>query len=163
MIFDHSNPDAVANGNGKRPTPRRAGAAVVEFAILSPFLFFLVIGMFELGRGIMIKQMLNDAARKACRTGVQPTKTNADITSDINDILKDNGLDPTIAQISMLVGPESTPPLIGKAADASTARPGLDFVSVKVGIPVSQIFWAGTFFLSGSTLESETVYMLRQG
>jgi Flp pilus assembly protein TadG len=143
---------------------KRPGVAAAEFAILAPFLFFLIIGMFELARGIMIKQMLNDAARKACRSGVQAGSTNANITAEINNILTDNNIATSDATITITVGAEtSTIPLSGQAVDASTARPGLDYVSVKVGIPMSYVNWAGTFFLSGSTVESETVVMLRQG
>jgi Flp pilus assembly protein TadG len=163
MILEPRKLDVEAKDQGSRQRRvRRLGAAVVEFAILAPFLFFLMVGMFELARGIMIKQMLNDAARKACRTGVEPNKTNTDITNEINNILQDNGFSSGIATITILVGAEGTAPVGGTAADASTARPGLDFVSVKVGIPVSSISWCGTFFLPGSTVESETVYMMRQ-
>jgi Flp pilus assembly protein TadG len=154
----------LANKTKSPARSDRRGVAAAEFAILAPFLFFLIIGMFELARGIIVKQMLNDAARKACRTGVQPGTTNANVTAEINNILADNNFPTSDATITITVGAEtSTLPLNGDVADVSTARPGLDYVSVKVSIPMSDVYWAGTFFLSGSTVESETVVMLRQG
>jgi hypothetical protein len=33
----------------------------------------------------------------------------------------------------------------------------------EVTIPVSDVFWAGTFFPPGSVVESETIIMIRQG
>jgi hypothetical protein len=134
---------------------RRTAAAAAEFALLSPLLVFLILGTFELTRGVMTRQVLNDAARKACRRGIQPGKTNTDVTADVNNILTDNNIPTSDATITILVN--------GVAADVSTAVPGIDKVSVKVSIPVSDIFWAGTFFLSGSTIESDYVAMMKQG
>ena len=47
-------------------------------------------------------------------------------------------------------------------ADASTAVRG-DQVSVKVSIPMAQVYWTPPLFLTGTTLESETLVMIRQG
>src|SRR5438874_377208 len=113
-----------------RASRQRRASVTVEFALVAPFLTFLLLGTFELARGIMVKQMLNDAARKACREGVLPGKGNTDITNQVNDILRDNGFAPTIATIKILVGPAGSLPLNGSAVDALTARPGLDYVSV---------------------------------
>src|SRR5262249_36227671 len=73
-------------------TNRRA-AAVVEFAFVSPILALILMGMIELSRGLMVKVMLSDAARKGCRTGIQRDKANADITSDCTNIMRDNNFD----------------------------------------------------------------------
>jgi Flp pilus assembly protein TadG len=148
---------------GRSTKGRRSGAATVEFALLTPFLFFLVLGTFEVARGIMIKQLLNDAARKACRTGVLPGKSDSDITAAVNNIMSDNNLPTSDVTIVIMVGSEAGGLSGGSVANSNTARPGLDFVSVKVSIPTSKIFWAGTLFLTSSTIESETVVMLRQG
>lgn len=40
----------------------RRAVAAVEFAVLAPFLFTLATGAFEVGRGIMVRQILTDAA-----------------------------------------------------------------------------------------------------
>ena len=137
------------------PTPHllRRGAATAEFAVLAPFLFFLMLGTFELARGILVKQVLNDAARKACRTGITPGKANSDVTNDVNDVLNDNNISPSNATVTIQVNDSS--------ADVSTSNRN-DKVTVKVSIPISAVFWAGTYFLSGSTVESDYVSMMRQ-
>jgi hypothetical protein len=126
-------------------------------------LFFLVLGTFEIARGIMIKQLLNDAARKACRVGVLPGKSDTDITAAVNNIITDNKLPVGDVTITIMVGSEAGGLSSAAVANSNTARPGLDFVSVKVSIPTSKVFWAGTFFLTNTSIESETVVMLRQG
>jgi hypothetical protein len=103
----------------------------------------------------MMKQMLNDAARKACRTGVLPGKTNSDVTSEVQNILTDNSIAAKTATITITISP-------GSATDVSGARPGVDTVKVKVSIPVSSFYWGGTYFLPSSDIESESVSMLKQ-
>ena len=50
-----------------RPTARDRGAAMVEMAILTPLLFLLTLGAFELGRGVWTKHTLSHVAREAAR------------------------------------------------------------------------------------------------
>ena len=121
------------------PGTRSGGAvAAVEFAVVAPFLFLLATGAFEVGRGIMVRQMLTDAARKACRTGAFPGKANSDITSDVNDILTDNSVPTSAATITILVN--------GTSVDASTAQQG-DQVSVKVAVPFNKVTLDSPLFL----------------
>jgi len=44
----------------------RKGLAVVELAIIVPVLVFLTIGMIEIARGLMVTEVLSNAARKGC-------------------------------------------------------------------------------------------------
>jgi Flp pilus assembly protein TadG len=138
---------------GATACPRR-GAATVEFALAAPILVFMVIGMIELSRGFMARETLSDAARKACRVGIQPGNGNSAITGEVNNILNDNGISAGSATVTVLVN--------GNAVDASTANTG-DQISVKVSVPVSAVFWGGTIFLPSSAIESETIVMMRQG
>ena len=55
----------------------RRGAAVVEFAIVAPVFFLLVFGLIEVGRMMMIRQSLTNAAREGCRAAVLATTTNS--------------------------------------------------------------------------------------
>jgi Flp pilus assembly protein TadG len=135
------------------PAGRRAAAAV-EFAVLAPFLFTLAMGAFELGRGLMVRQVLTDAARKACRTGALPGKANSDVTSDVNDILLDNNIPTSVATITILVN--------GTSVDVSTAQQG-DQISVKVAVPFNKVTWTPLFFFNSASVESETLVMMRQG
>src|SRR5690349_9275359 len=75
---------------------RRWGIAAVEMAILMPVLGFMMLGMFEVSRAVMVKQMLTGAARKGCRTGILSPYGNSDIVSDVTNVMRDNGLDSTL-------------------------------------------------------------------
>jgi Flp pilus assembly protein TadG len=144
---------SLPSAPGRQAAARsRRGAAVAEFAIIAPIFVALLVGTFELSRGLWAKEILSDAARRACRTGVQPGTSNATIISDVNNILTDNKIDSTKATITILVNDQ--------AVDASTAKQN-DKVSVKVAVPVSATKIVTAVFLTNSTLESETVVMMR--
>jgi hypothetical protein len=63
-------------GTVRRPAAGgEGGQAMVEFAlILIPF-FLLVMGIFDLGRGIFAFNMLSNAAREAARAGIVASRT----------------------------------------------------------------------------------------
>jgi Flp pilus assembly protein TadG len=135
-----------------RPARSRRAAVAVEFAIVLPFLMLLVLGMFEISRGIIVKEFLSDASQKGCRTGALPGKTNTDILIDVADIMKDSNT--TGYSVTVLIN--------GVAGDVTDAK-RFDQVSVRVSVPTSQVFWMTTFILTASTVESEAVVMMRQG
>ena len=66
---DRSGPKRVRE---QRRLWRRRAAAAVELALIAPVLAAMLVGIFELGRGLMVKQALNDAARKGCERGTLP-------------------------------------------------------------------------------------------
>jgi Flp pilus assembly protein TadG len=140
----------------RRRCPGRAlrrGIAASEFAIIAPFLTILILGTFELSRGIMVKETLNDAARRGCRIGIQPLKANSDVTTGVNNILTDNSISTGSATITVQVN--------GTTADCNTAIQN-DKVTVKVSIPTSATFWVSTYFLKSAAIESDSVTMLKQ-
>lgn len=139
--------------NNNHPGKSRSGLAAAEFALVLPFLVFLAIGMIEMGRGLQVKEILSDAARKGCRTGIQPLATNTTVSADVNNVLTDNNITASDATITIQVN--------GVTANVNTAKQN-DKISVKVSIPVSKIAWITPLFLPGSSIESSTMVMLRQ-
>jgi ABC-type uncharacterized transport system substrate-binding protein len=143
---------------------RRWGTATVEFALLCPFMCMILMGMFELGRAVMVKNMLSDAARKACRTGIKRDKGNTDIVGEVMNIMSDNNISlaqfnpPAIGRITLTVTDPN-----GVVLPDSLDAPSGTVVSVQVAIPVSSTAWVPAVFLgSSATLESETVVMMKQ-
>jgi len=145
-----------------RPRQRR-GAAVVECALVTPLLALLLLGMFELGRAMMAKESLCNAARKGCRTGIQPQYGNCEITNDCTNVMRNSGYDvttfdpPNLGAITISV----KDPNGNVLADALDAPPGSK-VSVQVSIPVSSVLWTSSNFLTGSMLQSDVMIMMKQ-
>jgi len=142
---------------------RRSAVVAVEFALVLLILSAIMLGMFELSRGMMVKQTLADAARKGCRTGILHTKGNADIINDTTNVMQDNGFDvtrfnpPTLGSITITV----TDPNGNTLADCLDAPEGT-IVSVQVSIPVSSMKWVTALYLTDSMIESDTVVMMKQ-
>ena len=154
MSSSHRDLAAIGRRLGRAYPPRRAAAAT-ELALIAPVLAGMLVGIFELGRGVMVKQMLTDAARMGCETGTLPLTASSAITSDVNGVLTANGISSGAATITILVN--------GTASDTLLAKQN-DKISVKVAISVSQVAWTTKFlFLTSGTIESETVVMLRRG
>ena len=159
MMLFHWNSLALPNGR------KRAGAAVIELAFVSPLLALIIMGMIELSRGLMVKVILSDAARAGCRAGIKRDKANADIIKLCTDVMAYNGFDSTefnpntIGSVNITVTDGSGNTVnSGETLDA----PAGTFVSVQVSIPVSSTTWVPSIFLSQASLESETVVMMKQ-
>jgi Flp pilus assembly protein TadG len=160
-----------------RAAGKRSGAAAVEFAVVAPLLGMMIIGMLELGRGIMVKEVLTDAARKACRTAAYPGQTWANADADARDILKDNFgsavSTSTNTKVTIQVASNSGV-WTARPTNWNTASSGSDYVSsasqgdliwVAVSVRVDDVGWVFGWFLSRAVtdLESENCYMVRQG
>jgi Flp pilus assembly protein TadG len=149
MRYHRQLPGAPAN-----PASRR-GATVVEFAIMASIVLVpCLLGMFELGRAVQVRTILSDAARKGCRTGIKGGMSNANITSEVNNILSDNNISTTGENIVIAVNGTT-------GVDVSTANAD-DQILVKVQIPYGNVTWGPLNFLSSTTMESEAVVMMRQ-
>lgn len=142
---------------------QKRGVAAVEFALLSPFLALIFLGMAEVSRGMMMKVMLSSSAHMACRTGIQRDKGNGDIVTDATNIIRDYGLGidkfnpPTIGSITVTVTDPN-----GKLLSDSLDAPSCSIITVMVAIPVSSTTWTPRVFIRTGSLESETVVMMKQ-
>jgi hypothetical protein len=127
-------------------------------------------GMCEMGRAVIVKDILTNAARKGCRTGVTPGKTYQNVLDDVNNVFSDNNINSAnvtiIVQIASYTGKSTTPSwgsfTTVSSNSAFTPQP-LDQISVKVSIPISNVLWFSPRFMSNKTIESEALTMVRQG
>jgi Flp pilus assembly protein TadG len=128
----------------------RKAAAAVEFAVVSPLLFTAVLGIIEFGRAMMVLELLNNAARAGCRTGVLSGSDNSAVSSSVTTALSGSGISTT-----------PTVQVNGTTANASTAQTG-DTVTVSVSVSADTVSWLPvTHFLTGKTLTG-TVTMRRE-
>ncbi len=65
----------------RRPDRRRGGQTVVETALVINLLLLVILGVFEYGHIIMIKQLMDNAAREGARMAVVSTQTNPATTT----------------------------------------------------------------------------------
>jgi Flp pilus assembly protein TadG len=130
----------------------RCGAAAVEFAFVAPLLFMVILGIIEFGRGMMVAELLNSAARNGSRVGALTGSDNAAISAAVTNALSGTGVSGASCTIRVNGNP---------AANAATAVTG-DAISVTVTVPYSSVSWLPVNqYLGGRTLGS-TVVMRRE-
>jgi Flp pilus assembly protein TadG len=138
-----------------RRSKKRRGVVTVEFALMSPLLAAIVLGTFEVGRQMMVKQMLTETARAGCRVAILPASDSALVRAAINTVLTKRGIDPTAVTTTIRVNDVLT--------DARNAKRN-DRIEVEVAIPFSAVSWTnGFFFISADAIQSEKVVMMREG
>ena len=68
----------------------RAGQSMVEFAVLAPIFFLLLLGTIDLGRAVYTYNAISNAAREGARAGVpfdSPLPTNASVVAAVQSKL----------------------------------------------------------------------------
>jgi len=127
----------------------RRGTTLVEFAVVAPVFFLLVMGMIEFGRAMMVAALLANAAQQGARAGSLNGAQSSNVTNVVNAYLTDANLSGATTTVT------PNPP--------SSASPGQD-VTVTVSIGYSQITWLpAPKFLSGKTLSATSIMQRETG
>ncbi|HVH64985.1 MAG TPA: TadE/TadG family type IV pilus assembly protein [Candidatus Acidoferrum sp.] len=74
----------------KRIFRRHSGQSMIEFALLAPVFFLLLLGTMDLGRGVYIYNTISDAAREGTRAAIpydSPLPTNAQVVTAVQSKL----------------------------------------------------------------------------
>ncbi|MEN0111963.1 MAG: TadE family protein [Planctomycetota bacterium] len=139
-----------------RPTPParrgrsalvRRGASAVEFAIVAPVFFLVVLGIIEFGRMVMVQQVITNAAREGARIAVLDSATTARVTQRVNDYLSAASL--PAAAVTVTPSPPTS---------AGFDEP----VNVQVRIPFSAVSALSRPFMSGATVLTAESVMRRE-
>lgn len=126
-----------ARGNARR------GASAVEFAIVAPIFFLVVLGIVEFGRMSMVQQIITNAAREGARVGVLDGSTFDSVNTKVQQYLSAAAIKG--AKVNVNPNPPSS---------AGFDQP----VSVSVSIPFSDVSWLPSpFFLKKTTLTANAV------
>jgi Flp pilus assembly protein TadG len=126
---------------------RRRGVAAVEFAIVAPIFFMLVIGIIEVGRAIMVQQVLINASRVGARRAVMLSSSEQATIDAVTEFTSGVGVTSVIASV--------TP-------DPGTAASGTA-ITVSTSVNFANVSWLPTpWFMGGKVLNSSSV-MRKEG
>lgn len=128
---------------------QRSGVTTVEFALVAPILFLIIMGMIELSRGYMVSHLLTNAAHDGCRVGSLGGKANTDVNTAVTNALVSTGIRSSTVLVQVN----------GSSGDVSSAASG-DDVTVRVSVPVSSVTWVPGWHYLGTTISAE--YSLRR-
>jgi Flp pilus assembly protein TadG len=127
-----------------RPSGSRRGAAAVEFAVVAPLLFLLILGIIEIGRMMMVQQVVTNAAREGCRKAVLAGATEDQVYAVIDNYLTGSG----ISGHTRAVSPSLTGATMGEAVTV-TVRVSYDNVT---WLPLGAVQW-----MKGKQLQASVV------
>jgi Flp pilus assembly protein TadG len=130
-----------------RDSQSRRGVATVEFAIVAPLFFLLVLGSIELGRALMVQQVLTNASRVGARDAVTLSGTSSSAVAAATSFA--NGA--SVGGVQVAVSP-----------NPSTASAG-DMVSVTVTVPYNNVTWVPAPWFMGGKVLSATSVMRKEG
>jgi Flp pilus assembly protein TadG len=130
-----------------RPANDRRGASAVEFAIVAPVFFLVVLGIIEFGRMVMVQQVITNAAREGARIAVLDSATTARVTTRVNDYLSAARLRGATVTVT------PNPPTL-----AAFDQP----VTVRVDVPFSAVSALSRPFMSAATRLNATAVMRRE-
>jgi Flp pilus assembly protein TadG len=122
----------------------RRGVAVVELAVVLPFVTWLLIGVWEVGRLLDVQMIVQNSVGVGGRMASVGTSTNAQVQQAVINYLKAAGL--------------STQNAVVTVQDLTTANTDvgqatqLDKIQVTVTIPFKDVYWG----VSGFTTTSNT-------
>ncbi len=123
---------------------RRTGAAVVEFAVVGPLMLMLTMGMMEIGRAVMVKQVMINASREGARMAILPSANAQEVISHVNSQLAAASINTSTITVE--------PPSLANAP-AGTA------VTVSISVNANQVSWIPTpaFTLNQAITASTTM------
>jgi Flp pilus assembly protein TadG len=120
----------------------RRAAAAVEFAIVAPVFFLLVLGMIEYGRMVMVQQVLTNASREGARAAVLDGAEWPEVEALVTSYL----------QSGSIAGHTCAKP-----SNFDTAEFG-DPITITVSVPFNQVSWLPSpMYLGGKTLSATTI------
>jgi len=142
---------------------RRRGAAAVELALVLPVIIAILFAALDLGRAIMVMQLLSHAAQAGVRPGVLPGNGYGQIKSAVGAALTGAGIsgapDPTVAV--MAAGTSTWVPASAQADTVKTAGTG-DAIKVTVNVPYGNVAWVTGFFMDSKAVLSCTTVMAKE-
>ena len=120
---------------------------MVEFAVVAPVLFLLIFGILELGRLVMVQQLMTNAVREGCRKAVLgSTTTDSTVETVVRHYLRAGGMPETVA---------SNPAKVSVSVSPSGSLVGLDIgtsITVQARLTsFSEVTWLPMSYLGSMT------------
>jgi len=123
---------------------KQRGASVVEFAVIAPLFFMLILGIIEFGRVMTVQQVITNAAREGARMAILDGSSASEVESWVTEYLAGAHIEGAAIAID--------------PAQPSSAGYGAP-ITVSVSIPISEISWLPSplFFKKSNTLSASAV------
>jgi Flp pilus assembly protein TadG len=136
---------------GFRKRTARPGAAAVEMAFVLPVFVLILLGMIEVGRGIMVSELLGNAAREGARQAIVEGSTNTQVIDTArNFVAQTTGCAAGDVTVNITISNSAA------GGQISNSQSG-DLITVNVRLPFSKVCYLPPSYLSNVTLSSSAV------
>lgn len=135
-------------GSARKKCGNRRGAAAVEFALVATIFLMFVFAIFEIGRLVMLQQVMGEACRQGARRAILENAQEADVVSQVVSRLSANSVPGATVSVTWPT----------KAAQSDMARLGFqDPVTVRATVPYSSVSWLPpVWVLEGAVMEAQS-------
>lgn len=142
------------NNAFRRRGKRRRGAAAVEFAIVATVFFIFVFGIFEIGRLVMLKQIMGEACRQGARRAILENATESGVVDLVKTRLATNSIPGATVTITWN----------NKATQPNMANLGFqDPLTVRATVPYSNVSWlVPTWVVDGAVMEAQATMRIER-
>jgi Flp pilus assembly protein TadG len=125
---------------------RRRGVAAVEMAVVLPVFVTVIMGVIEIGRGIMVGQLMTNAARESARMAIIDGSTNTTVSNAAKTFLQ-TAANVAPGDVTVTITTSTT----GGGNNVANAKPQ-DLVTVNLSLPYSKVSWLPPKYLAGKNL-----------
>jgi Flp pilus assembly protein TadG len=133
----------------------RRGAALVEAALVLPLFVTVTLGIVEFGRGMMVAQLVTNAAREGARLAMFDGSSNSDVETTIRDFLTD-AADVSDGDVSITITIAPAPGNDDPANQVLSAGTR-DLITITVSIPFDKVSFVAGDYLNGKSLTGKAV------
>jgi hypothetical protein len=128
---------------------RRTGAALVEFACVAPIMILFTIGLIEMGRMTMVKQLLTNISREGSRLATLPGASSDGVRSQVEALLSGSHIRGATVTLS--------PELLSSASAGNLVTVSIAVESEKVSWLPTPIFMAGKSISAATSMRRESL------
>lgn len=130
------------------------GAGALELGIICPIFLMLVFGIIEVGRGMMVSNLVTNAAREGAKMAVRDGSTNADVTSSVQAFMN-SALGTAASKMTVSI---TTIPAAGHpdAGDTVANCQRGDLITVTVQVPFNSVALIPGDYLAGRQLVGQS-------
>lgn len=125
--------------NRSQRQSNRTGATAVEFALVAPVFFLVLMSMFEFSRLNVLRHTADNAAYEAARVAMIPGASAAEATAEAQRLMN-------------IIGARGT----NITVDPGTITNDTTEVTVSIAIPLDQNGWVVPRFTKGQTLNAQS-------
>ena len=107
-------------------TPRRFGAAAVEFAIVAPLFLLFIFGVVEFGRVMLVKNVVTNASREAARVAIVEGANSTQVSAVADEYCAAS----SVTEVEVLISPLDLSTATPETPITVTVRVNFDSVSL---------------------------------